>query len=416
MTIIAHLLDPRQPDWFETVDELRRILVRDDSATLFPPHFLKVILPKIGGHIAVFLQPGDKTDPVAVGFLFPRELIQGKRGFTLRFHRLQTCPHLDTAQVTSAVSEALDHARIYFYDPRAKHTYVPTVEYVGEIEIGRPSEEEAFAIPALYQRIWGSPANAIYPADIHSLEFHPGTSLVARISDQVVGFLFGFYRFDSRALPDAWQTRFDGALRLESQVLGVVPEFRGRKIGFLLKKVQADLARRQGISIVNWTADPLQFPNAALNFSRLKAIAFDFFPDHYPFQNELNRVATSRFELTWPVSSQRVIQALAHPGSSPVLDLAAHPEIVRVNQAWKELCFDADSPALAIEIPANWTGLQAQDLEAARHWRENTDRLFAHYIGKQPGQYVVTGTGVDGNRRFLVAERADDRLLTRLGQ
>jgi hypothetical protein len=48
-------------------------------------------------------------------------------------------------------------------------------------------------------------------------------------------------------------------------------------------------------------------------------------------------------------------------------------------------------------------------------WRTLTDAVLKHYIGLAPGQYTVTGVGVAEERRFLLAERSDDRLWQRLG-
>jgi predicted GNAT superfamily acetyltransferase len=123
---------------------------------------------------------------------------------------------------------------------------------------------------------------------------------------KTAGFLFGFYTFDGAPLPADWTERFNGGFRIESQTLGVLPDYRGLRIANLLKKRQAELAWREGVGVVSWTADPLQAPNAALNFGLLKAVAFEFAPDLYPFRNELNRVHASRFGLTWLVGSKRV--------------------------------------------------------------------------------------------------------------
>jgi len=48
-------------------------------------------------------------------------------------------------------------------------------------------------------------------------------------------------------------------------------------------------------------------------------------------------------------------------------------------------------------------------------WRTLTDAVFKHYIGLAPGQYTITGVGVAGEKRFLLAERSDERLWQRLG-
>jgi predicted GNAT superfamily acetyltransferase len=217
------------------------------------------------------------------------------------------------------------------------------------------------------------------------------------------------------------QERFGGDLRLESQTLGVLPAHRGAKIGFLLKKRQAELAQAAGIGIINWTVDPLQWPNAVLNFGRLRAIAFDFTPDYYPFRNELNRVAASRFSLTWLVQSARVQMALspttttAEPAST-LLDLRQEPGIVRVNEGWQVQVTHPTAPRIAFEIPADWTALQQQDLDAALAWRTTTDALFQRLIGPAPGQYVITTVGLQDERRYLIGEQVSDELWLRLGQ
>ena len=158
-----------------------------------------------------------------------------------------------------------------------------------------------------------------------------------------------------------------------------------------------------------------------LNFGRLRALAFHFTPDYYPFRNELNRVAASRFSLTWLVSSARVRQALYPPAgeqeSSPtsVLDLKSIPEIVRVNDGYQRVRDAGDAARIAIEIPADWTALQRDDLENALRWRTASDEIFAQLIGPNADQYVVNAVGVDGERRYLVADRVNESLWAWLG-
>jgi predicted GNAT superfamily acetyltransferase len=239
--------------------------------------------------------------------------------------------------------------------------------------------------------------------------------LVARVDGQLAAFLFGFHKFDGPALPADWSTRFHGDLRLESQTLGVLPDFRGMRIANLLKKVQAEEAWQEGIGVVNWTADPLQFPNAALNFGLLRALAFHFYPDLYPFRNALNRVPASRFGLTWLVGSERAQNVPLTRARALILDLPQHPEIQRVNDGFEQLHFEAAGSHIAIQIPGDWTGMQAHNVEDAARWREATDRLFSHYVGAEPGQYVITGVATDRDQHFLIGQKVDDALLAHLG-
>ncbi|HMN31434.1 MAG TPA: hypothetical protein PKE45_25010, partial [Caldilineaceae bacterium] len=240
------------------------------------------------------------------------------------------------------------------------------------------------------------------------------------VAGRTVGFLFGFLKFGGKPLPDDWQQHVAGHLRIESQLLGVLPEQRGARLGFLLKKRQAEQALRAGIQIINWTVDPLQWPNAVLNFGLLRAMAFDFAPDYYRFRNELNRVPASRFGLTWLVNTQRVTRACGlyldaaadHPS---LIDLAAAPAIQRVNDGAQALVEQPTSQQIAIELPADWTTLQHQDLGYALRWRTTTDRLLQRLIGLAPGQYVVTDVGVESSRRYLVAQRSTTALWAQLG-
>ena len=311
----------------------------------------------------------------------------------------------------------LHGAQVVFYDPTAPHTISPTRRWSTASASAVPPPTKPPASPTLHRRIWGSPPEFLYPADIHSIEFRLGTSLVARVEGKLAAFLFRLHKFDGPHLPADWDERFGGDLRLESQTMGVLPDYRGLRIAHLLKKSQAEHAREAGISIVNWTADPLQYPNAALNFGLLRALAFHFYPDYYPFRNDLNRVPASRFALTWLVDSERVRNVPLTGSRSLVLDLRRQPEIVVVNNGVRRSCgFDADSAYIAIEIPADWTELQQRNVEEALRWREATDELFQHYVGSEPGQYVITGVGTDQDHRYLIGQRADDALWEHLGQ
>lgn len=414
----VHLLDSAGPTWNSTVDQINAQLQVGNNPTLLPNQFLQVVLPKLGGQIVRLSEFGQE---LGIGFLLPRaEPVvhpHPRRFFTLRYHPVtdkgRPTPEL-AKTVTQAVSFHLDGAEVFFYDPTASLHYEATHQEIGSVDVGRPNAEEAAQIPVLQEQIWGSPPEFLYPADLHSIESQLGSTLVARVDGQLAAFLFGFHKFGGSPLPADWAMRFRGDLRLESQTLGVLPDFRGMRIANLLKKVQAQQAWQEGIGIINWTADPLQFPNAALNFGLLRALAFDFYPKLYPFRNALNRVPASRFGLTWLVGSERVQNVPLTGGRALMLDLTYHPEVRRVNLGFESLEFDATESHIAIEIPANWTEVQQQSVDDALRWREATDRLFSHYVGTKPGQYVITGVAMEYERRFLIGQKVDDALWAHL--
>jgi predicted GNAT superfamily acetyltransferase len=405
-------LDPQSPRWGADLRWIGEQFVAEDRFALLPFHFLHSTLPAIGGRIGLFQQAGER---VGLAVLLPRQRTVGaSHTYTLRYHHLRGRPQLDPEELDSLAAAHLEHNPFFFYDPSAPRYFAPTHQMIGVVDIGRPTAQEAEEVRRLQGRIWGAALEDLYPADIHSIDFALGTSLVARVEERVVGFLIGFYKFGGPGLPGDWHERLGGDYRLESQIMGVLPDYRGLRIASLLKKVQAEQAWREGIGVINWTADPLQYANAALNFGLLRAVAFDFYPDYYPFRNELNQAPASRFALTWLVGSRRVAETLAFNAKADVLALSRHPHVVRVNDGWRSALWDVDASHIAIEIPADWTAMQQDDLVEAQRWRSATDALFTHYIGREDGRYAITGVGVDGERRYLVGERASDALWARL--
>lgn len=397
------LLNPAAPDWPDQIESIRVLLGAPDSPTVLPSHFLRVVLPRIGGHV-LLLQRDNHT--AGVGFLFPCAFEAAQQVYTLRGHPLQA--GVSVAELAEAARRVLPGSRILPYDPAAEHTFRPSSSRVDGWDIGAPSAREAAAIRALQAQIWGLAADNLYPTDIHSSDFGSVQSQVVRSARQVVAFLFGFHKFGGRPLPHAWQGRVNSAWRLESQVLGVHPDLRGRGVATLLKAQQAELARQAGIDIVNWTADPLLWPNAVLNFGRLGAVAFDFVPNMYAFRNAMNRVPASRLALTWLINSRRVREHLS--AVAGVTELAASGAIV-VNEGRSSVDLACDAKRIAIEVPQNWVALQGESLDEADAWRSTTDAVLSHYIGREPGQYVITGVARDGARCFLVTERVTEEWL-----
>jgi len=414
-------IDTHAPHWRATLDEIYHALGGGTNPALLPYHFLQAAFPHLGGKLFRVVR---HEETLALLFVFPhlvdpaaatkQTTAAHQVGYVARCHLLSSAQPLDSKDLQHQLRQVLDGAAITIYDPTAEHSYVADTQTVGLLDIGRPSHREAAQIRQLQEQIWRSPPEYLYPTDIHSTEFPLGTSLVARLQGNVAGFLFGFYKENGPSLPWDWQQRWHGEMRIESQVMGVLPDYRGLRIGYLLKRMQAAQALAQKIGIIHWTVDPLQYPNAALNFGLLRAVAFHFTPDYYAFRNELNQGPASRFSMTWLIGSARVQVKPLHDARSTILPLAHHPEIQRINDGWQHVDFDATAPVLAIEIPADWTALQRRQPEEASQWRATTDRLFGHYIGSDPGQYVVTDVAVDQERRYLIIQQVTEYLWQRL--
>ncbi len=412
--ISAKRIDPSSADWPVQLRAIRRQL--GERPSLLPHHFLESVLPKIGGAcIALFCRgEGEGGSPCGYAFLLPRGIGVTGSTFTLRYEQVAGSIAPGAALISSAVEEVLPpQQETYFYRPEADHMFTSTHIDLDGVDCGRPDAAEAAEVRSMQQSIWHSAPDGLYPSDFHSDEGGMGCSLVARVDGTLAGFLLGFYRFPAgpagRGLHHYLQD-----MQLESQLLAVAPGRRRRRIGQLLKRLQARQAVEMGIDLINWTTDPLLFANALLNFTRLGAVACEFRPSLYSFQNELNRVVASRLNLVWAVRSRRVQKALQGNGQLGPSEVETDPELTVVNQGDRSPVFCAASDRIAIEIPSDWVALQRHDMPAAQRWRDITNRLLDHYLGSQPGRYYITGTGVAGSKRYIVGERVDDRLLDRL--
>ena len=405
-------LDSHSERWRADLDTLYQQLGGGQNPHLLPYHFLQAAFPHIGG-VAVQVQQGEQVVGGAFALPYNSDPVgaEHRLAYVIRYHDAPSVAQpIDWASLRPHFVQLLASDQLRFYDPSASHSYTPTHQPVGVLDIGRPDATEAATIRDQQQQIWGSPPEFLYPVDLHSSDFPLGTTLVARVDGAVAGFLFGFYKQGGPALPDQWGVHTERDLRIESQLMGVLPAQRGLRLGYLLKKIQAEQALTQGISVIHWTVDPLQYANAALNFGLLRAVAFTFTPDYYPFRNALNRGPASRLSLTWLIGTNRVRRVPLFDAQSKVVQLAHQPSLVRVNEGWQHIDLTATAPLIAIEIPANWTNLQQTHPDEALHWRAATDQLFSHYLGSTPSHYVITDVGVDGEERFLIAQRADDAL------
>lgn len=424
-------IDPASPTWSDQLRQMRRWLA--DRPSLLPHHFLESVLPKIGGLLFALVEERTSAalPPLGYAFLLPRTISPNGPVYTLRFEPMTIGASVNAKEIARTVQRelALDlpdirnlqHRRLHqfggqllFYRPDMPQQYTPT-HIIQGVDYGHPDAAEATAIRQLQQTIWHSPCDSLYPRDLHSDDAGLGTSLVARVDGKMAAFLLGFYCFGGMSLPAPWH-KFRQDLRLESQLLAVAPAQRRRRIGQFLKRLQAHQALADGIDLISWTMDPLLFPNALLNFTRLRAITWEFQPSLYTFRNELNQVPASRLHVLWSVRSQRVQTALAGQNQAKPLTVAPRPDLTIVNQAAGMTIFNADTPRIAIEIPADWITLQREDRVTAQRWRDVTDRLLGHYLGPQPGHYILTEAGVSASRYFLIGERVDGKLLDRLAE
>lgn len=104
-----------------------------------------------------------------------------------------------------------------------------------------------------------------------------------------------------------------GKYYLHSHMLGVLPEYRNRGLGRLMKLAQRDDALARNIPLIEWTFDPLELKNAYFNLERLGAIV-----RRYVF----NQYGTTSSPLHAGLPTDRCVAEwwLAHPRVEAILE------------------------------------------------------------------------------------------------
>ncbi len=270
--------------------------------------------------------------------------------------------------------------------------------------------EEMEQVVEVQHRAWEGRMQVVPASLLLTVAHEGGVVLGARALDQpgqpVVGFVFGFlarHRMPGRA----------PFYKHHSHMLGVVPEWQGQGLGYWLKRAQWQAVRHQDLPLITWTFDPLWGRNAHLNITKLGGIARTYYRNRYGTMTDpLNRgLPSDRVLVEVWVNSRRVLERMRAEPRRP-LDLAhffaAGARILnpaRLNPAgWPEPPAEVTFPQPAaerivlVEIPEDWFGLKAADLDLALRWRlhirEVLETLFARgylitefiHLRGQPGR------------------------------
>ena len=111
----------------------------------------------------------------------------------------------------------------------------------------------------------------------------------------------------------------DGKARpyLHSHMLAVREAYRNRGLGSQLKLMQREDALRRGITLMEWTFDPVEIKNAFLNIHKLGAIVRRYIPNFYGVSSSRLQggLPTDRLVAEWYLDSPRVKAVLA--GETP---------------------------------------------------------------------------------------------------
>ena len=162
-----------------------------------------------------------------------------------------------------------------------------------------PEFEEAVR---LQQEIWGFDEIELLPVRLFVVASKVGGQAFGAFDDgRMIAFLL--------AIPGIR----DGRHYLHSHMLGVLPEYRDRGVGRMLKLEQRNDALARGISLVEWTFDPLELKNAFFNIERLGAIMRRDHANQYGATSSHlhGGLPTDRLVAEWHVSGPRAQTILA---------------------------------------------------------------------------------------------------------
>ena len=126
-----------------------------------------------------------------------------------------------------------------------------------------------------------------------------------------------------------------GASYLHSHMMGVVPSYRNKGVGRMLKLRQREEAIEQGVQLVEWTFDPLELKNAFFNIERLGAVVRRYVLNQYGTTTSRlhGGLPTDRCVAEWHVNARRVEQVLA--GQRPHESIEARIEVPYAIATWR---------------------------------------------------------------------------------
>jgi predicted GNAT superfamily acetyltransferase len=250
---------------------------------------------------------------------------------------------------------------------------------------------EFLQVREVQRACWGFGSDeGLYPPILLTASQNGGVVLGAFDGDRLVGYLFGFLGLHENR----------GPLKLCSQTMGVLAEYRGRGIAESLKWAQRDRALKLGLKLITWTYDPLEGPNAYLNLHKLHGIARvykrNIYGEHFGALNE--GMPTDRFLVEWWL--ERV--------GDWRLEIAACQEVTRVEkrdtgQKLGGHDLRSEAEAVRVEVPVDIQAIRQEDMALAIDWRRKTREIFETYFRRGYIAVDFTREECEGAQRNLYA-------------
>jgi len=165
-----------------------------------------------------------------------------------------------------------------------------------EVRDLRSREEFANAVQ-LQRTIWGWDDLDLLPVRFFVVAKNIGGQILGAFDgDFLCGFLL--------AIPGI---NAEGRIYLHSHMLGVLPEYRNSGAGLALKLAQKQDALTRGITLIEWSFDPLDLKNAYFNIEKLGAVVRQYQPNLYGITTSILQAGlpTDRCIAEWDLTNTR---------------------------------------------------------------------------------------------------------------
>jgi len=232
------------------------------------------------------------------------------------------------------------------------------------------THEDRAQCVALQEATWGAVFSERVPAAILLVGPKIGgiTAGAFDASGRLVGFVFGLTGVRH------------GVLAHWSDMLAVVPAWRGTNLGTRLKAWQRARCEQMGVRVIYWTWDPLVSRNSHLNLNKLGARVDEFVENMYGVTDstQMGALPTDRFVAAWDLDDVRIARRLA-ARAADVPRLASAPLVAGgpgapPPAAWPE------APAVRVAVPRDFPTLLGADPSAAAAYRRHSHVAFRHYF------------------------------------
>lgn len=218
--------------------------------------------------------------------------------------------------------------------------------------------DEIHQASRLFDTVWPDPTQTIMPVNLVRAVSSAGSYVAgAYAGGQMVGAIVGFIGFHG------------DVLMLHSHILGVLPDVRGRSVGYALKLHQRAWCLERGIDTVMWTFDPLVRRNAYFNLMKLGAVGARYETNFYGEMTDGINAGdeTDRLVVVWQLRSPRAIQAAS--GRAVPAPPSQGPALLDIDDDGGPRTAEASGDTMRCRIPADILAVRAGDRDLALRWR-----------------------------------------------